>query len=76
MEHVSQACLFLEDAGDLGQALNRDVDDMSMDEQVRLALKTSQCPALLETKARTPQCCSKNLRACCVYGRHSGSGLC
>ena len=34
MEHVSQAVLFLEDAGDLGQALNTDVDEMSMDEQV------------------------------------------
>lgn len=34
VEHVSQAALFLEDAGDLSQALNRDVDEMSMDEQV------------------------------------------
>lgn len=34
VEHVSQAVLFLEDAGDLGQALNTDVDEMSMDEQV------------------------------------------
>ena len=47
MEHVSQACLFLEDAGDLGQALNRDVDEMSMDEQVRLSVKTSHSPASL-----------------------------
>lgn len=37
MEHVSQAALFLEDAGDLGQALNTDVDEMSMDEQVSLS---------------------------------------
>jgi len=34
VEHVTQATLFLEDAGDLSQALNRDVDEMSMDEQV------------------------------------------
>ena len=34
VEHVSQAALFLEDASDLSQALNRDVDEMSMDEQV------------------------------------------
>ena len=38
VEHVSQAALFLEDAGDLSQALNRDVDEMSMDEQVSLKL--------------------------------------
>ena len=59
VEHVSQACLFLEDAGDLGQALNRDVDEMSMDEQVRLAVKTSHSPASLITQAGTPQRCSK-----------------
>ena len=40
MEHVSQAALFLEDAGDLSQALNRDVDEMSMDEQVSQGLPT------------------------------------
>ena len=47
MEHVSQAALFLEDAGDLSQALNRDVDEMSMDEQVvQAARKTSRTASI------------------------------
>ena len=49
VEHVSQAVLFLEDAGDLGQALNTDVDEMSMDEQV-------YCPAALHASLRGSSC--------------------
>ena len=60
MEHVSQAVLFLEDAGDLGQALSTDVDEMSMDEQV-------QHPAALHTYlawvSLSVQCVCSGLKA-------------
>lgn len=74
MEHVSQACLFLEDAGDLGQALNRDVDEMSMDEQVRLAVKTSHSLHHLKPKQEPPSVAARKgkLRVCGLCSRHGG----